>query len=211
MRSGRGRSLLFPLERGAPREFGIEMERVLGPPIERAVINVDEAEPSAVAEPPLEIVEERPHEITAHWYSGGDRIEHRAEIVAQIRDARRVVDPFVRLDPVGERCTVLEDVNRQIAAIALLRFEHHRTERVGRNLPAHLGDRGPRCRWHDADLKGMVGIMAHPRSRVVVDREIIRLASYYVEVARLYELLHFCGERFGIVAVDLRIGERAVP
>ena len=32
-----------------------------------------------------------------------------------------------------------------------------------------------------------------------------------VEVTRLDELLHLCGERLGIVPVDLRIGERAVP
>ena len=58
-------------------------------------IHVDETEPSAVAESPLEIVEQRPHEKTADRYARVDRIEHRPEITAQIGDPRLVADPAV--------------------------------------------------------------------------------------------------------------------
>src|SRR5205823_4374349 len=76
--------ILLPLERDAIGELGIEMERILGPPLERRKIDMDQAKPSVIAERPLEIVEQRPHEITAHRHPGGDRVEHRPEIPAEI-------------------------------------------------------------------------------------------------------------------------------
>src|SRR5467141_1449483 len=98
------------------------MERVLGPSLLRGEIDVDETEPSPVAESPLEIVEQRPHEIAAHWYPRVDRVEHRPEVAAQIGDPLLVADPPVLVDPIGEGGPVLEDVHRQIAAVALLRL-----------------------------------------------------------------------------------------
>src|SRR5271167_2366632 len=84
--------ILLPLERGAVGELGIKMERILEPPFQRGEIDVHEPEPSAVTERPLEIVEQRPHEITADRHARLDRIEHRSEIAAQIGNALVVAD-----------------------------------------------------------------------------------------------------------------------
>jgi hypothetical protein len=57
---GAGRPLLplLPLEHSALGELGIEMERVFAPPLLRRVVDMNEAKPSAVAERPLEIIEQ---------------------------------------------------------------------------------------------------------------------------------------------------------
>ena len=57
----------------------------------------------------------------------------------------------------------------------------------------------------------MIGIAAHARSGVMVNREVVRLAPDDVEVARLHQRLHFGGERLGIVPVNLRLGKGTVP
>src|SRR6266446_10430874 len=108
----------FPLERSTVGEIAIEIERILRPPYERVVVDVDQPEPPAVTERPLEIVEERPHEITAHRNAGVDCVEHRSEIVAQIGDALPVANSFVGFDPVGKGSAVFENVDRQIAGVA---------------------------------------------------------------------------------------------
>src|ERR1700730_5507102 len=110
----------FPLERITVGKIAIEIKRVLGPPCKRVVVDVDKPEALAVAERPLEIVEQRPHEIAAHRDSDLYCVEHRAEIVAQISDTLRVANSFVCFDPVGKGRTVLENVDRQFAGVALL-------------------------------------------------------------------------------------------
>src|SRR5258708_8847583 len=102
--------ILLPLERGAVADLGIKMDRVFDPPFHRSEIDVHETEPSAVAERPLEIVEQRPHEIAADGHARLDRIEHRPEIAAQIGNPPVVADPAVRIDPVRKGSPVLEDV-----------------------------------------------------------------------------------------------------
>src|SRR5690242_11924666 len=94
------RAFSLPLERGAVGELGIKMERIFEPPLERGEIDVHETEPSAVAERPFEIVEQRPYEITADRHAGLDRIEHRPEIAAQIGNPLFVADPTIWVDPV---------------------------------------------------------------------------------------------------------------
>src|SRR5215471_21117408 len=104
------------LERDTVGELRVEMERVLGPPVERRKIDMDEAEPSAVAVRPFEIVEQRPHEIAAHRHAGGDGVEHRTQITAQIGDPLLVANPPICVRAVGKGSAVLEDIDRQIAA-----------------------------------------------------------------------------------------------
>src|ERR1700730_4616667 len=101
----------FPLERNTVGKIAIEIERVFGPPCKRFVVDVDQPEALAVAERPLEIVEQRPDEITAHRDSDLDCVEHRAEIVAQIGDALPVANALVGFDPVGKGRPVLEYVD----------------------------------------------------------------------------------------------------
>src|SRR6266436_8120099 len=129
----------FPLERSTVGEIAIEIERILRPPYERVVVDVDQPEPPAVTERPLEIIEERPDKITAHRDSDLDCVEHRSEIVAQIGNALRVANTLVGFDPVGKGRPVLENVDRQIGGVALLGLDQHRTKSVGYDLPAHLG------------------------------------------------------------------------
>ena len=103
--------------------FGVEVERVFGAAVLRLVVDMDQAKAFAVAEGPFEIVEQRPDEIALDRDPGGDRVLHRAEIAAQIADAPLVADMPVGLDPVGKGGAVFEDVDRQIAAVALLRLD----------------------------------------------------------------------------------------
>src|ERR1700730_16352850 len=173
----------FPLERNTVGKIAIEIKRVLGPPCKRVVVDVDKPEALAVAERPLEIVEQRPHEITAHRDPDLDCVEYRAEIVAQISDALPVANALVRFDPVGKGRPVLEYVDRQIAGVALLGLDQYRTKRVGCDLPAHFGHRRSRGWRQDANLEGMVGIAAHSGAGVMVNGEIIRLALDDVEIA----------------------------
>src|SRR5947209_1910562 len=120
--------ILLPLEQGAMSELGIKVERIFEPPFERREIDVDKTETSAVAERPHEIVEQRPHKIAADRHARLDRIEHRPKIAAQIGDPLFVADPSVRVDPVRKSGPVFENVDRQIAGVAFLRFDQHLAE-----------------------------------------------------------------------------------
>src|SRR5438105_4155264 len=106
---------LFPFERGASGKIAIEMERVLWTAYQCIKVDMDEPKAPAIAERPLEIVEQRPYEITAHRYSCFDRVEYCTQIVAQIGDALPVANSLVCLDPVGKGSPVLENIDRQIA------------------------------------------------------------------------------------------------
>src|SRR5439155_22157530 len=109
----------FPLERSTVGKIAIEIKRVLRPPCKRVVVDVDKPEALAVAERPLEIVEQRPHEITAHRDSGVDCVEYCAEIVAQIGDALRVANALVGFDPVRKGRIDSDNVDRLIGGVAL--------------------------------------------------------------------------------------------
>src|SRR5690242_7140387 len=137
------------------------MERILEPALECGEVDMDETEPSAVPEGPLEIVEQRPDEVTPNRYARLDRIEHGAEIAAQKGDPLFIADPSVRIDPVSESSAVFEDIDRQITCVAFLRFDHHLAECVGRDLPAHFGDRRPRLAQNVADLERVVRVAMH--------------------------------------------------
>src|SRR6266403_445003 len=103
----------FALERSTVGKIATEIKRILRPPCERLVVDVDKPEAPAVAERPLEIIEQRPYKITAHRDSGFDCVEDRSEIVAQIGDALPVANSFVGFDPVGKGRAVFENVDRQ--------------------------------------------------------------------------------------------------
>src|SRR5258708_6660659 len=100
------------------------MERILGPPLERRVVDMDEAEALAEAEAPFEIVEQRPDEIALHVDARDDGVENGAEIAAQIFDPLAVMDLAVARHRVLEGGAVLGDVDREIAGITLLGIDH---------------------------------------------------------------------------------------
>src|SRR5262249_41449604 len=72
-------------------ELGEPSIRRLGRALERLEVDVDHAEAAAVAFRPLEIIDERPDEIAAQFYAGGERAARGSEVLAQIGDAIVVV------------------------------------------------------------------------------------------------------------------------
>src|SRR4029077_5675230 len=85
-RSGHGRqpttrSRVCPdRQRVAGRDRGEHLGARLAGPRLGVVVDVDDAEPLAVPEAPLEVVEQRPGEISTNVDAVGDRIEYRAEV-----------------------------------------------------------------------------------------------------------------------------------
>src|SRR5262245_66605803 len=83
-------------------EFREPSIRRLGRALERFEVDVDHAEAAAVAFRPLEVIDERPDEITAQFDTGGERAAGGSEVLVKIGDAIVVV-----LDDVGgERVVV---------------------------------------------------------------------------------------------------------
>src|SRR5262249_61524912 len=75
----------------APYEFREPLIGRFGRALERLEIDVNHAEAAAVAFRPLEVIDERPDEIAAQFYPGGDRAAGGGEVLAQISDAIGVV------------------------------------------------------------------------------------------------------------------------
>ena len=75
-------------------------------------VDVDDAEPLRIALGPLEVVEQRPHEEAAQVDAGGDGVVPGPQVGVEEGDAVGVADPPVVVHPVGERATVLVDVER---------------------------------------------------------------------------------------------------
>src|SRR5215207_7865794 len=94
----RGTALDQPLEPAGARLRGPHLGLEVG---------VDQAEVLRVALGPLEVVQQRPDEVADQWYPGRDRLTRGADVVAQERDPRLVVDDPVRSGPLIERGPVL--------------------------------------------------------------------------------------------------------
>src|SRR5438874_7375050 len=86
--TGRIISQLRPVTADVPR---VPVPRVLDRPLLRLVIDVNEAETLAVAVSPLEVVHQRPVEITADVHAIVDRATQLAQIPAGEVDSLRVV------------------------------------------------------------------------------------------------------------------------
>src|SRR5690606_31145426 len=82
----------------------------LGGALLRLVVDVDDAEPLVVAVRPLEVVQERPHEVAAHVDALLDRGVDRTQVGIDERETLRIVDRSVRADEVVVRRPVLGDV-----------------------------------------------------------------------------------------------------
>ena len=61
---------------------------------------------------PLEVVQQRPHEVAAHVDAGGDRAAYGGDVAVEVGDPVGVADPPVRVDLVGVRRAVLGDHQR---------------------------------------------------------------------------------------------------
>src|SRR3954469_17650822 len=75
-----------------PEELGVPAAAVLHPPLLRGVVDVDDAEPLAVAVGPLEVVHERPDEVALERDAVGDRLLRAGQVRGEERRPLGVVD-----------------------------------------------------------------------------------------------------------------------
>src|SRR5690349_24802523 len=100
-------------------------------------VDGDDPEAAGVAVLPLEVVEQRPDVVAAHIHALADSELDRADVVAQERDALRVLDHVVPVDRrVVVRGAVLGDHERHVAVVAA-QAEQQRGQRRRLDRPAH--------------------------------------------------------------------------
>jgi hypothetical protein len=170
--------------------------------LERFVIHMDDAEPSRVPQAPLEVVEQRPGEVTTHIGTGLHRRAYGGDVGAVVIDAQDVVDSTVdRPGGIIERGAVFGHVERDVS-IVRLDPQQHFGEGVGIDLPAGLGI-GAIGLAHVRDAEGArVRVMPHHAARVVVHAdEIEGLPDQRVIIGRkgrpgmTKDVLHLGGAR----------------
>src|SRR5262245_20138461 len=96
-------------------EFREPSIRRLGRALERLEVDVDHAEAAAVAFRPFEVVDERPDEIAAQFYTGGECAARGGEVLAQIGDAIVVVHDAIRRERIVVASAVLRHIEVRIA------------------------------------------------------------------------------------------------
>src|SRR3954454_24150672 len=114
-RPSRCGSVRYPV---CPRDLRVPARAVLGGALEGLEVDVDEPEALGVAEGPLEVVQQRPHEVAAQVDALADRAVGRAEVPVEVLDADRVVDLAVVALLVGDGGAVLGDVERYAGVVA---------------------------------------------------------------------------------------------
>src|SRR5512132_3485366 len=82
-----------------------------------AELDVEEAEAHRVPVLPFEVVEERPHEVTAKVHALADGLCGGAEVAGQIVDAFHVVDPPVWVEVVMKAGAAFGHIQRQRAVL----------------------------------------------------------------------------------------------
>ena len=136
---GRLRQVLTPA--GAPTAAAMsrwyQRGAVLGRPAQGVEVDVDQAEPPAVAEAPLVVVQQRPHVVAGQRHAGIERVGGRRHVACEVGDPGGVADPAVLVDGVGVRGAVLghDDLARRVVLVEL---EQRVAQAVGRNVPVHL-------------------------------------------------------------------------
>src|SRR5712691_2056017 len=102
-------------------EIAVPAERGLRRAPLSAEVDMHEAEPLVVALGPLEIVDQRPDQVTAHVDASDDRLAHRPDMAVQVADPRLVVDGPVGGYRVIRRAAILGNPDRrQGLAVPLL-------------------------------------------------------------------------------------------
>ena len=141
--------------------------RILGRAQLRRVVDVHEAEALLVAVAPLEVVHQRPREVSAHVHALAHRLVDGGEVAVEVARALRIVH-VAGLDAVGAGHAVLGDVDRRQLRIALLELEQQVAQAVGEDLPAHLRalDAGQRL-----DDEAVPAVARDHLAEVVVDAD----------------------------------------
>src|SRR5262245_36202860 len=65
-------------------QVAVPVEALLGHALERRVVDVDDPEALRVAEPPLEVVEQRPDEVAADRRALRDRLPDRGQVLLEV-------------------------------------------------------------------------------------------------------------------------------
>src|SRR5690606_29584938 len=147
--------LAWPAPSGpvCPNERGVPVGAGLGGPLQRRVVDVDDAEPLGVAVAPLEVVEQRPQVVPAHGRPGLDGVPDGAHVRAQVGDAVVVLDGAVGSDDVGESGPVLGDDERGAGVLAV--HPHEELAEPARvHRPSHVGVRAGLLRELDVLARG---------------------------------------------------------
>src|SRR5215470_19083661 len=187
-----------------PYEFREPSIRRLGRALERLEIDVNHAEAAAVAFRPLEVIDERPDEIAAQFYPGGEGAAGGGEVLAQISDAIVVVYGAVRRERIVVASAILGHVEVRIAvAVAQadqLFGEGARVDRPADRRKARAGRRRAEPRAKEA-LRRVHDV----HRRVVIDAEIVDGLSHRREIAVGGERGKIGRDRGGIGAGHQRI------
>src|SRR5208283_253696 len=129
-------------------DIGEEGERRLRRALEALEIDVDDAEPPAIALGPFEIVQKRPDEVAAQLDAIGERAARGGKMIAQIGDTVVVVHGAIRRDRIVVAGTVLGHVDFRIAVTVAQAME-----RVGEAARVDRPTEGGKARpgWHRAE------------------------------------------------------------
>ena len=93
---------------------------------------------------PLEVVEQRPHEVAAYVHAAVDRSVERSDVLPQVVDAQRVGERIaVDHRRIEEGRAVFGDIERR-TPVAILDPDEDLGECGREDLPAGLGVRRPR-------------------------------------------------------------------
>src|SRR5512133_922757 len=123
--------------RPAADEVPIPVEAVLRHALQRRVVDIDDPEPLRVAERPLEVVEQAPHEVALYGRALVDRTGDGVDVRLEIGGPLRVVHAAVVTADVAEGRAVLGHVDRT-RLVVLGDSNQEPAEPVRINLPAHV-------------------------------------------------------------------------
>ena len=97
------------LQRAGAAQVAVPLGAGLGDSIERVRRHLDDAEAGCVAVGPLEVVEQRPHEVAVDRHAVAERAVEPGEVVGDVGDAVAIVDSPIATVEVGHRRAVLGD------------------------------------------------------------------------------------------------------
>src|SRR5439155_15401795 len=141
-------------------------------------VDVNQTEPPAEPEAPLEVVEQRPDVVAAQWHAGRPRLAGRRDVAREVGHATVIPYAPAGIDGVWIGGPILAD-DELVGRVFAIQCQQDVAEAVGRDLPAHLGLLGAgAC----ADLPVERPIRERPDriAAVVVHAEVVKIARWWV-------------------------------
>src|SRR5262249_15560881 len=153
-----------------------------GRALERLEIDVNHPEAAAVAFRPLEVIDERPDEIAAQLYPGGEGAAGGGEVLAQISDAIVVVYGAIRRERIVVAGAVLGHVEVRVA-VAVAQADQLFGEPARVDRPAHRREARAGRRRAERRAEEALRRVHDVHRRVVIDAEIVDGLSHRREIA----------------------------